>query len=414
MGSSPASRDAGRAVDMKPLRRLVIFAVFVVLPCGDASAHDPSSWGGLFRSRDYGARWLPVNEGRFIGSALGVAVSPADTNHLLLATDSGLLRSRNGGRDWTTEAPTTLVGGVFAVAFDVDGVRAIASTARGLFCTDDGRTWRQAALPREALPARAIVPGVARGRVYLGGADGVWQSDDWGTSWTIEVDGMPEGAVSAIVVLSGSPEKVYAVAGGRLWVRIDGARSWALGETGMPAGRVDTVASDGKDSSRLWAVASEQLYVSDDRGTTWRSFGRPLPEPNTAVRGIAAAGSSPSIVLTTDRGLLRSVDAGRTWTLQEGMLPAHLEAGPLVRDPSDPTTLYAGFALTPYDELWRMAAEGRTMLGRLDLMTVAGGVAFLAMVALTAALTLRSLRRHYERPVVSFASSRTRPGDSAR
>jgi hypothetical protein len=54
------------------------------------------------------------------------------------------------------------------------------------------------------------------------------------------------------------------------------------------------------------------------------------------------------------------------------------------------------------------------MLGRLDLMTVAGGVAFLAMVALTAALTLRSLRRHYERPVVSLASSRTRPGDSAR
>src|SRR5262245_62984080 len=95
----------------------LILALLVPL---SAEAHDPSAWGGLFRSRDHGARWLPVNEGRFIGGALGVAVSPTDPHHLLLATDSGLLRSRNGGRDWLAEAPAALVGGVFAAAFDAD------------------------------------------------------------------------------------------------------------------------------------------------------------------------------------------------------------------------------------------------------------------------------------------------------
>src|SRR5262245_66507849 len=99
-------------------------------------AHDPSAWGGLFRSRDHGARWLPLNEGRFIGGVLAVAISPTDPHHLLLATDSGLLRSRNGGRDWQQEAPGVLLGSVFAVTFHADGVGSLASTSQGLYRTD--------------------------------------------------------------------------------------------------------------------------------------------------------------------------------------------------------------------------------------------------------------------------------------
>src|SRR5262245_55504006 len=90
-----------------------------------AVGHDPSAYGGLFRSRDDGATWLPANPGRVVSGAIALAVSPADATHLLLATDSGLLRSRNGGLEWSVEAPTVLVGPVFAVAFAADGRRAL-------------------------------------------------------------------------------------------------------------------------------------------------------------------------------------------------------------------------------------------------------------------------------------------------
>jgi len=383
---------------MTRIRLLLAAAFFALLWSAEAHAHDPSAWGGVFRSRDDGARWLPVNEGRFIGGALGLAISPIDAHHLLLGTDSGLLRSRNGGRDWVVEAPNVLIGGVFATAFDADGVRALASTALGVFRSEDGITWRRTSLAKDALPARAIVRGATPGRAHLAGTNGVWRSEDWGASWTSDRDGLAEGPVGIVIALPGPSGVLYAIAGRRLWMRSDDAPSWKASDAGMAEGRVDAVAVDAGDPARLWAVAGDQLYLSEDCARTWRPFGRPFPVSNTRVRGIAVTGAAVAISLTSDRGLLRSADHGRTWALQEGMLPVHLEAGPLVRDPTDPVTLYAGFALTPYDEMWRLAVEGGTSLGRLDALSLAGGVAFLAVMALAAAAALRWLGRYYRKP----------------
>ena len=401
--SSPAAPDA--ALPSLTIRLLGLLPLALALLCAArAEAHDPSAWGGLFRSRDHGARWLPVSEGRFIGGALGLAISPSDSHHLLLATDSGLLRSRNGGRDWQAEAPAVLYGSVFAAAFDRDGVRALASTAQGLFRTDDGLTWRRTPLSKEALPARAIAAGPA-GRAYVAGASGFWRSDDWGGSWRAESDGLPDGPVSAPVIAVGSPGIIWVIAGGRLWRRAEGSDAWSSSDAGMPEGRVDTVASGAGDPARLWAAAADQLYRSDDHGRTWTPAGRPLPESNTSVRGIAVAAAPSAIVLTTHRGLYRSGDGGRTWQLEEGVLPIHLEAGPLARDPADPDTLYAGFALTPYDEMWRMATKGGTMLGRLNAVSLAGGAAFLLVVALAAIAALRRLGRYYGKGTLTAPSS---------
>ena len=68
--SSPAAPDTALPSVTIRLLRLLPFAL-ALLCSARAEAHDPSAWGGLFRSRDHGARWLPVNEGRFIGGALG-------------------------------------------------------------------------------------------------------------------------------------------------------------------------------------------------------------------------------------------------------------------------------------------------------------------------------------------------------
>src|SRR5216117_3095094 len=64
---------------------IAALAQVVLLWSSAVSAHDPSAWGGLFRSRDHGATWVPANQRLFVGGALALAISPTDVNHLLLA-----------------------------------------------------------------------------------------------------------------------------------------------------------------------------------------------------------------------------------------------------------------------------------------------------------------------------------------
>ena len=342
---------------------IVLLVLYVTVWAGGASAHDPSTTGGLFRSRDAGETWDIATPLRPIGAAIALAINPTDVNDLLLATDAGLLRSRNGGRDWTLQGPRSAVG-AFAAAFDADGRRVLLSTGSDLFRTDDGNVWRTLAPPQGTTPARAMVRGAAPGRVYLAGWKRFAQSDDWGTTWVTVADGLPAGPVVALAVRPGPRETVYAVVEGRIWVR-EGSLTWHSRMVGLPDGQVEALALDPGDPARIWAAGAGQVFRTDDSGARWQRIGQALPAAGTAVRGIAVIGDR--IVLTTDRGVYRSADGGETWQPVSQTVPAHLEAGPLLRDPVSPLTLYAGFTLIPYSALWRAAIESRGRLERIDL-----------------------------------------------
>jgi photosystem II stability/assembly factor-like uncharacterized protein len=359
-----------------------------------AFGHDPSAYGGLFRSRDDGATWLPANPGRVVTGAIALAVSPSDPAHLLLATDSGLLRSRNGGLEWTLEGPAVLVGPVFAVAFASDGQRALAATTSGLFRTDDGKTWHPAALPAGAAPARALVTG-SSDQVYLAGWTGLYRSRDWAGTW--EALNLPDSPEAPVTTVLAGPGRVYAVIGGRIFAREDHDATWQSRNRGLPAGGVEALGADPRASTRLWAVAASLLWSSDDDGASWQAIGHPLPDSTARTRTIAVASTGSAVTLATDHGLYRSLDTGKHWDLLSDTLPAHLEAWPLVRDPKDSGTLYAGFALIPYLELWALAVEGRTVMSRLDVVSVAGGIAFLSLLGLGATFALRRLGRRAAR-----------------
>jgi len=373
---------------------LVIGLLLATVP---ALAHDPSAWGGAFRSRDGGATWMPIDAGLFVGGAVALAIDPTNPNHILLATDTRLLRSRNGGRDWSQEPASRFVGPTLAVAFDSSGEVLLAATAAGVFRSDGGAGWNAIDLPSWALPARSIVAGSAAGRFYLNGAHGLFRSADRGQTWTRVAEALPDAPFTAIAVLAQPSETVAAILEGRVLTSANAGTSWQLHSAGLPDGeKLESIVAD-PSPGRVWAGAMGRLYRSDDTAQTWHSVGEALPQPGTRVRGIAASTDAATIVLTTDRGVYRSADAGKTWTLIEGNLPVHLESGPLVRDRSDLATLYAGFSLTPYDEIWRRAVEGSNLLAQLDPFSLAGGAAFLILLALAAIYSVRRLSRFARR-----------------
>lgn len=372
---------------------LLLVAGFVT----PAHAHDPSAWGGLFRSRDFGASWFPADAGLFIGGALGVAVHPKDPAQLLYGTDARLLRSRNGGRDWSTAAATTMAGAVFAVGFGADGKSALASSGTRIFLSEDGTNWQDILAPGGAAPARAFVGSLAvPDRIYLAGAHGLFVSDDKGRTWTkLGVNVLPDNAIVSLLVTPGSPENIYAVVDGGIWLSADGARNWSMRGDGLPAGRVEVISSDIKKTGRLWAAGAAQVFLSDDAGSTWTKYGKPIADAGISVRGLAVSEDAGILLLATHRGMFRSTDRAQTWNQVESTLPVHLESGLLMRDPHDASTLYAGFSLSPYEEAWRRAEQGGSLLAHLDPVSLAGGLAFLILLIVTGVMATRWLARRY-------------------
>jgi photosystem II stability/assembly factor-like uncharacterized protein len=380
-----------------------LFLALALLVCEATYAHDPSAYGGLFRTRNWGENWLNADVGLFLGAAVSLAIDPTDPNHLLLGTDAGLLVSRNGGRQWERAEPDRLFGAVFAVAFLQDGKHAICATPGGVF-RYDGLRWNAAAAPRESAPARAIRPGAAPARLYLIGRREPFVSEDAGTTWQRIAHDLPGDAEFTELAVAQQPREVlYAVVDGVLMASEDQGLRWRALRTGAEGQRVEGLSLDPAGAGRLWIAAGDHIYRSDDAGATWSRIGNALPEAGTSVRGVAADPDARSLIVATHRGLYRSADGGATWRFLEDNLPVHLEARPLVSDPAAAGTVYAGFALMPYAELWRTALEGGNLLSRVDPISLAGGLAFLLLIILLGVLGARALLRR---------SARSHPGAS--
>jgi photosystem II stability/assembly factor-like uncharacterized protein len=187
--------------------------------------------------------------------------------------------------------------------------------------------------PGPALRWRSIGPTVAGGRVatvagtdldpalfYAGAAGGgVWKSTNAGTSWQPVFDKAGTQSIGAIAISARDANDV--------WVG-----------TGEPWPRNDVIQGDG-------------IYHSTDGGKTWAHLGlaqtsqiaRVLLDPRDSKRVIVAALGDP-FRDSTERGIFRSTDGGKTWakTLYAG--PA-VGASDLAMDPKNPDVLYAG--------LWR-------------------------------------------------------------
>lgn len=375
--------------------RLVAALIFLAGP-SVAAAHDPSAWGGVFRSRDDGASWLPADAGLFIGGAMALAISPRDPNHLLYATDTRLLRSRNGGRDWSHDGADKLIGPTLSVAFDQEGRGAVASSSAGVFRTGDGMKWEESTAPAGAAPARVIVAGASPGRFHLAGPRGLFKSEDGGRTFIRMGDGvLPDTVPTGLSVIADAPERILTIIEGKLWISADGGANWRQSRTGLPEGRLDAVSANDQAQGPWWAFGADQLFVSRDTGDSWQTAGKPVPEHGTSVRGLAVGSDGRAIVLTTHRGVMRSADGGESWAVVEGVLPTHLESGPLVRDPHDRATLYAGFALTPYAEIFRRAEQGNNLLSQIDPVSLAGGLAFLLLLVIGGVWFARKLARRY-------------------
>lgn len=275
---------------------------------------------GLWRSRDGGSSWTPLNEpsatGRWReagGNTWCVLTDPARPGVVWAPQGptprdaSTLLRSEDHGDTWSVVGRGLPAEPVLGLSLD----RASDPTARTLLCTAGGD---------------------------------VYGSDDDGVTWTLR---LAQGGLRTTAIDRHDARVVYAGGEGGLWVsRAAGAvGSWQQVGGGAMRGPhqrlphrrwVGTacIVSDPTVRGRTYAVvhggAAGGLYRSDDFGATWGTVLLRDPhlwslavDPEDA--GVLALASSSAFndggYREDSRGVLLSDDGGRTWREANQGLP---------------------------------------------------------------------------------------------
>lgn len=282
----------------------------------------------ILHTTDAGAHWesQPVP-----GEADPARIRIVDAQHgWAVGTLRTILRTDNAGQTWSIQQ-----GGVYAdpnnryPLWGIDVIDAATAITVGAgvqiqTTTDAGQTWRERGNGSVTTPFRLVHTD----------ADHVWAaasnsevlySTDGGVRWSrsiIQITQSCETCSNTSDLSFLDNQEGWAVINGLytgsswVWHTTDGGVSWESLDVGSTGPLTGIAAIDAKT---LVAVSAEQdlIFRSTDGGRSWRPVSHPsIPGFFGAVRFVP--GTKTSWAVGRGGKILRSTDAGKTWTLQHG------------------------------------------------------------------------------------------------
>lgn len=174
-------------------------------------------------------------------------------------------------------------------------------------------------------------------RLYFA-ADKLFRSDDRGDSWQLVSGQLSRGLDRDKLPVMGKIWSIDAVAKNASTAHFGNAS--ALAESPKKDGLIYIGTDDGL------------LQITEDGGKSWRRVEKPLDVPELAyVSRIVASNTDTNTVYVAFENhqnadfkpyLLKSTDAGRTWTSIKGNLPANQPVWAIAEDHVNPNLLFAG------------------------------------------------------------------------
>jgi photosystem II stability/assembly factor-like uncharacterized protein len=316
--------------------------------------------GGVWKTTDAGASWLPITDRHFEVASIGaISVYDGDPNIVYVGTGSdglrsnvstgrGVYRSNDAGQTWSFVGLRD-VGQIGSVRIhptnpDIVFVSATGNIfkrnpERGVFRTrDGGKTWEKvlylsdstgasdvelqpgnpdvvfAVMTRSERKPWTIISGATEG--------GVFKSTNGGTNWTKLTNGLPNQLVGKgnIGVTAANPTRLYllyeAKPGNGLYRSDDAGATWTLA-SGQPnlitrPFYYTTLTADPTNADVVYAGA-EGFFKSTDGGRTFRSF----PTPHGDNHDIWINPRDGNVMIqANDGGANVSLNGGRTWSTQ--------------------------------------------------------------------------------------------------
>jgi photosystem II stability/assembly factor-like uncharacterized protein len=276
---------------------------------------------------------------------------------LAISLQGGLYESSNSGTSWTPNS--FFSGGVTlqTLAFSPAGGTVYAGTWGPVYSSlDSGATWTEAgSLPSNCLALNITVDPNSPTTLYIGGGTIYWglacsaKSTDGGATWQV-LSGLPSSAtVTAFAIDPQSSATIYAASApwngvGGLFKSTDAGQTWtALNIAGLQNPCVLAVVINPSQPALLYAVANGSVYKTTTAGNSWALASTGLPvyvDYMDYVYYLAIAPSSPSVLYAgTTMGVFVTSNSGASWK------PASLawddNIWGIAVDPSSPSVAYA-------------------------------------------------------------------------
>ncbi|TDI75301.1 MAG: hypothetical protein E2O84_04575, partial [Bacteroidetes bacterium] len=303
-----------------------------------------STGGGVWKTTNYGATWLPISDNTFRTGSIG-SIDVADSNSDVVYVGTGS-----------------------------DGIRSNVIIGKGMYKSEDaGKTWSFLGLENTGQIGAVVVhptnPEVvwvaALGNPFGPSQDrGVYRSTNGGKTWDHVLFVSENTGAVDLELNPANPDEVYAAfwfAERKPWTIIsgsetengiykssDGGETWRLLKEGLPTGltgKIDLAVSPA-DPSRIYALVEtapeeEGLYRSNDRGETWHMvtnqkglMNRPFYYTNVDVDP-----NDADLVYVNNERFYRSYDGGKTF---ERRSTPHGDNHDMWIDPNDPDVYVQG------------------------------------------------------------------------
>ncbi len=375
MSGSYRSLDCGKHWEMINCRQMNNSLKCRPLFVGDAVIWVQSGTPKI--SRDKGATWTPVAEGRapWSGAVTRTAALPSDPSALMFGTDAELWRSTDGGKNWlqadSGHVQSILgLGGNFYVALD----------NRLLVSSDKGANWKEILAPEANGERFMSLAGGTDGKstVIYGTLEkgSLLQSLDEGKTWKKAGD---FGDIGDVRMTANQTQVAYVVQQCLFVLRTaDGGKTWES------AFRMNPINKQPANVEKSWvqtlgwgyvimdlgleasptdpnvALVSTQgdFYMTRDGGKTWQQMMNEIvgvqpgdPAVRYRCTGLEVTScwgyffdphdTNREYIAYTDIGFGRSVDNGQTWSWSAKGCPWANTFYDIVFDPDVKGRIYA-------------------------------------------------------------------------
>lgn len=273
---------------------------------------------GVYRSTDGGATWRFVGL-RDIGNTGAIEIDPRDPDVAYVAAigqvfgpspDRGLYRTRDGGETWEKVLFISDSTGIVDVEIDPSNPDVVYASS-----------WRVERKPW------TIISGSYEG--------GVYRSGDGGDTWVELGGGLPtgDGGLFGKIDLAlhrSDPSIVFALIEAPepkdgLWRSDDGGTTWrqvsSFDQLTARAFYYTNVDVDPVDPAVIWVNAHVSLFRSSDGGTNWETVSTPHSDNHDIWIDPT---NTDLMVQGNDGGANVSRDGGRTWTRQTNQPTAEM------------------------------------------------------------------------------------------